>query len=163
MADVQARIAMAFQRFGKRRHIWRDGDLHRNLRMRLYKACVCSVLTYGSEAWTLSAEVTAALNGVNARMVCVITGRTPHEEASAKGKTFDLLQWIRSRACALSVIKRCKLSCARCVCPCTPLASRHLLPSARAKPAPRPSTEFFLQNHSLFSTFPSLQIYLSSS
>ena len=38
MADVRARIAMARQRFGKMCHIWHDVVLHRNLRIRLYKA-----------------------------------------------------------------------------------------------------------------------------
>ena len=48
---------MARTRFGKLRHIWRDGNLHLNLRLRLYRSCVCSILTYGSEAWHLNREV----------------------------------------------------------------------------------------------------------
>ena len=88
MPDVKSRIAMASARFGKFRHIWTAGDLHLNLRMRLYKACICSILTYGSEAWRITAEVAKALNGANARMVIVITGRTPQQEASAKWRTF---------------------------------------------------------------------------
>ena len=31
MPDVRIRIAMARQRFGKMRHIWRDNELHLNL------------------------------------------------------------------------------------------------------------------------------------
>ena len=38
--------------------------LHFNLRMRLYKSCVCSVLTYGSEVWRFTVEVMVTLNGV---------------------------------------------------------------------------------------------------
>ena len=84
------------QRFDKLRNIWRDDNLHLNLRMRLYKSCICIVLTYGSEAWMLTTKVKAALNGANSRMVSVITGNTIHEEAS-NDKTFDLLMWIRAR------------------------------------------------------------------
>ena len=51
MADVRTRIAMARQRFGKMRHLWSDKVLHQNLRIRLYRSCVCSIMTYGSEAW----------------------------------------------------------------------------------------------------------------
>ena len=40
--------------------------------------------------------MSAALNGANASMVSVITGRTIREEAS-DDKTFDLLRWIRAR------------------------------------------------------------------
>ena len=96
MVDVRRRIAMTTQRFGKLRNIWRDGNLHLNLRMRLYKSCICSILTYGSEAWKMTSKVTAALKGTNSRMVSVITGKTIHEEAS-NGKTFDLTMWIRAR------------------------------------------------------------------
>ena len=96
IADVRRRIAMATQRFGKLRNLWKDGNLHMNLRMRLYKACVCSILTYGSEAWKITKTVAAALNGANSNMVSTISGRTAHEEAST-GKTFDVVKWIRSR------------------------------------------------------------------
>ena len=101
MPDVRIRISSARQRFGKMRHILGNKLLHKNLRMRLYKSSVCGVqythiLTYGSEAWTLTKEVCAALNGANSIMVSVITDRTIREEAS-DGKTFDLLRWIRVR------------------------------------------------------------------
>ena len=64
--------------------------------MRLYKSSVCSILTYGSEAWRMTAKVSAALNGANSSMVSVITGKTIREEAT-DGKTFDLVAWIRAR------------------------------------------------------------------
>ena len=64
--------------------------------MRLYKSSVCSILAYGSEAWRLTTKVKAALNGANASMVSIITGKTNREEA-AEGKTFDLVKWIRAR------------------------------------------------------------------
>ena len=96
MTDVQARIARARQRFGKMRHIWGNKDLHVNLRLRLYKSSVCSIMTYGSEAWRLTPTVIAALNGANSSMVSIITGRPIRAETSA-GKTFDLVRWIRAR------------------------------------------------------------------
>ena len=96
MHDVHTRIARAKQRFGKMRHIWASKDLHINLRLRLYKASVCSILTYGSEAWRLTREVCAALNGANASMVSIITGRAIRDEA-AEDKTFDIVKWIRAR------------------------------------------------------------------
>ena len=51
MIDDRTRIARATQCFGKMRHIWGNKELYQNLRMRLYKSSVCSILTYGSEAW----------------------------------------------------------------------------------------------------------------
>ena len=96
MTDVRARIAMTQTRFGKLGHIWHDNDLHRGLKLRLYKTCVCNILTYGSEAWTLSTSITRALNGANTLMMAAITGNNPHQEASAKTRTFGIVMWIRA-------------------------------------------------------------------
>ena len=79
------------------RHLWHDKKLHLNLRLRLYKSCVCSVLTYGSEAWHIDSDTARALNGANAGMVSIITGKSPHQEASKKWQTFDLVAWVRAR------------------------------------------------------------------
>ena len=87
---------MVRQRFVKMRHMWTDKHLHFNLRLRLYRACVCSILTWGSEAWKLNDEASKAINGANSKMLCIITGRTPHQEAS-KESTFSLIMWIRAR------------------------------------------------------------------
>ena len=97
MKDVKTKVARARQRFGKMRHLWEDKRLHLNLRLRLYKSCTCSILTWGSEAWYLKSEVVKKLNGANAQMLCIITGKTPREEATAKTCSFNLLNWIRSR------------------------------------------------------------------
>ena len=56
MADVRSRIAMTRQRFSKMRQIWTDNVLHQKLRIRLYMSCVCSIMTYGSEAWNITRE-----------------------------------------------------------------------------------------------------------
>ena len=50
-----------------------------------------------SEAWTLNTKITRALNGANAQMMAAITGNTPHQEASARTRTFDIVMWIRAR------------------------------------------------------------------
>ena len=97
MADVRTRIAMARQRFGKMRHIWHDNELHANLRQRLYKACICSMLTYGSEAWNITPAISRALDGANVNMMSIIPGKTQQQEPSSKWWTFDLVRWVRGR------------------------------------------------------------------
>ena len=97
MSDVHRRIAMAKARFGKLRHLWSDNNLHLNLKLRLYRSSVCSILTYGSEAWYLTDAVTRALNGANSQMMAIMTGKTQHQEASKNTQTFDLVKWIRAR------------------------------------------------------------------
>ena len=95
--DVKARIAAATSTAGKMRAIWAAKSTPTKLKMRIYKTGVCSRLTYGSEAWRLDSRTCAMLNGANSRMVARITNRTPHEEASAKTRSFDVVRWIRAR------------------------------------------------------------------
>ena len=81
---------MVRTRFGKLHNLWADRKIHFNLRLRLYKSCVCIILTYGSEAWTLDEKTAKKLNGANSQMLSVISGRTQQEQASP-GKSFDLV------------------------------------------------------------------------
>ena len=97
MADVQRRVAMATQRFGKMRHIWKSKSLHIRLRLRLYIASVCSVMTYGSEAWFITDAIRRKINGANSRMLSVITGKTIRQEAIEESCTFNLVRAIRAR------------------------------------------------------------------
>lgn len=64
--DVKRRVAMARQRAGKLRHIWMAGELSLDLKMRLYRSACCSMLTYGSETWTLDEPTRKIINGANA-------------------------------------------------------------------------------------------------
>ena len=95
--DVKRRVAMARQRAGKLRHIWSATELSLDLKMRLYRSACCSILTYGSEAWTLDPTTCKIINGANAAMVSHITQRSIQEEATTGTRTFDLLRWIRAR------------------------------------------------------------------
>ena len=97
MADVERRVAMAATRFGQMRHIWTAKSLHLRLRLRLYIASVCSMMTYGSEAWYMDDEVRRKINGANSRMVSVITGNTQRQEATEATCTFNLVRAIRAR------------------------------------------------------------------
>ena len=45
-------------------------------------------MTYGSEAWHLTADVASALNGANSQMVNVITDNTP--QSGGVGEVEDL-------------------------------------------------------------------------
>ena len=96
MADIERRIAMARTRFGKLRHIWAAPQLPTQLKLRLYRSAICSILTYGSEAWTLDETTTKSLRGANAQMLVHVTGRTHQEEASSSSTTFDVVTWVRA-------------------------------------------------------------------
>ena len=62
--DVRKRIAQAKARAGRLRHILQAEELELDLRIRLYISGCCSILTYGSEAWTLDDKTYNLINGV---------------------------------------------------------------------------------------------------
>ena len=96
LPDIRRRVAMAVQRHGKLRHVWKAHQLHVKLKMRLYMAGICSVMVYGAEAWVLTAEVRRILNGANSKMVAAITKKTIKEEATEETRTYDLVASIRA-------------------------------------------------------------------
>ena len=51
--DVNARIAMAKRRMCELTALWKDRSIPVALKIRLVKALVWTVLSYGAEAWTL--------------------------------------------------------------------------------------------------------------
>ena len=97
MSHVSRRIAMARARLDKLGHLWSDNNLHLNLKLRLYRSNVCSILTYGSEVWYLTTTTKRELNDTNSQMMSIITDKTQNQEASKKSQTFDLVKCIRAR------------------------------------------------------------------
>ena len=94
-ADMRHRMAIAGERSRSLGCLWRDNRLPRSLKLRLYAASVCSTLTHGSEAWTLTPKALATLNGFNSRQLHRITGRSYREEATQP--SYDLLGAVRRR------------------------------------------------------------------
>ena len=72
-------------------------ELALDLKLRLYIAACCSIMTYGAEAWLLDEQARRALNGANAYMLSHITGNPRRQESTADTCTFNLLLWIRAR------------------------------------------------------------------
>ena len=94
--DVKRRIALATTRMGQLRHVF-DSGITFATKMRVYKTAICSLLTYGSEAWDLDAQTQAMINGANARLLSRFTGKDAHQEASVKTRTYDLVRDIKKR------------------------------------------------------------------
>ena len=94
MYDVRRRIGMAMTRMGQLRHVF-SSKIILNLKLKVYKLAVCSLLVYGSEAWNLDQQTCAAINGANDRCLSRLTGKSAHQEASAHTRTYDLVRSIR--------------------------------------------------------------------
>jgi hypothetical protein len=95
--DIKSRILKAQLRCGQLRNMLRSENLSTKLKVRLYVTAVCSLLTYGCEAWDLNEKTVALLNGANARCLSRFTGKDAHAEASARTRSFDLVLAIRKR------------------------------------------------------------------
>lgn len=95
--DIKVTVTMAFSCCDKLRHVLDSPDLSVPLKLRLYQAAVCSVLSYGCETWTLYPAVMRTINGVNNRMIVRFTGKTIPQEARKVSCGFDLVRAIRVR------------------------------------------------------------------
>jgi len=94
---VQYRLALGSSRFKQLLTVWKDKQLDTKLKIRLYKCAVCSVMRYGSDAYTLGSREKAMINGWNSRKLAVITGRDIGDEA--RTPTYNLVNdIIRQRA-----------------------------------------------------------------
>ena len=95
--DVDARVAMAMSRCGKLRHIFDSPHISMKVKLRLYEAAVCSLLTYGCETWDLDTPTIKRLNGANSVMLARITGQSIPAEARSQTTSFNLVKKIRER------------------------------------------------------------------
>ena len=95
--DVARRSSMAKARCGQLRNIFSSPDVTPELKLSIYKSAVMSLMTYGCEAWSMTAKTKAKINGTNARCLARITGRSVHTEASQRTQTFDVIMAIRQR------------------------------------------------------------------
>ena len=95
--DIRRRIDIAQTRAGQLRHVLGNKLIDLNTRLRLYNAAVGSLLTYDSEAWTLTPKTLRMLNGANSRMLSHFTGKSVHDEARDSTTSYNLNLQIRKR------------------------------------------------------------------
>ena len=95
--DVRSRIAQALARCDKLRHVLDSPKLSVQLKLRLYKAAVCSILTYGCETWRLTPPIMRQINGVNSKMLARFTGKPIPQEACPASTSYNLVKHIRIR------------------------------------------------------------------
>ena len=73
--------------------VFKDRTLSQGLRIRLYVACIISILRYCCEAWTFDVKAQRKVNGFNAHCMAVIRGR--EFEEMARDPPYDLVGEIR--------------------------------------------------------------------
>ena len=88
---------MAMSRCGKLRHILDSPHITLKVKLRLYEAAVCSLLTYGCETWSLDSHTIRRINGANSTMLARFTGQSIPAEARPLTTSFNLIKKIRER------------------------------------------------------------------
>ena len=95
--DIKARIAKAQVRCGQLRSIFDSPKLNVQLKIRLYIAAICSLMTFGSETWDLTPAACRLLNNANSLMLARITGKSIREEARTCTTSFNFVHNVRRR------------------------------------------------------------------
>ena len=95
--DVKAHIARAMKRCGQLCNILDSKIIGMKLKLRLYEASVCSLLTFGCETWTLNKQTLSLINGANSRMLARFTGKSIPNEARPATCSLNLILKIRQR------------------------------------------------------------------
>ena len=79
------------------RNVFDAKGIPKKLKLRLYQAAICSILTYGCETWRVTPPVMRQLNGANSKILAHITGKTIPQEARPSSWSFNLVRSIRKR------------------------------------------------------------------
>ena len=93
--SLKHRIDIAWARFAEYWKTLTSAKLPVCMRIRLMRSLVTSSLTYASSAWLFTSKMRQKLNGVNSKMLSLITKRSIHDEA--KTPTFDVVNHVMSR------------------------------------------------------------------
>ena len=78
--DVETRIQQAVRVFGSLKAYWSDKRLNRKLKIRLFKARILPIVTYGCESWTITRKILKNLRGFAARCFSSIAPTDPSNE-----------------------------------------------------------------------------------
>ena len=97
--DVKEKIARALTRCGQLRLFLDSPYLSFAIKLRLYQAAVCSILSYGCETWTLDPVTMRKINGANSKILTRFTDKTIPQEArqATYSVNLNLLRHIRIR------------------------------------------------------------------
>lgn len=123
MAHVEYRVAQAQARFRQLSKVFGNGKLGLKVKLKIYKAAVCSIVKYGSESWRWDEKTKKCITSFNSKCLALFTGRREEEdddeneekrrrrriklEAAAETTTYNLeLDITRRRAAWLGHILR---------------------------------------------------------
>ena len=79
MKEVQKRLSMGSRTFFSLLKIFKSRNVHRNIKVRLYKTIIRTVATYGCEVWTLTSRAANILDRWERKMLRRIYGAVREE------------------------------------------------------------------------------------
>ncbi|XP_044573421.1 uncharacterized protein LOC123257663 [Drosophila ananassae] len=72
--DVESRLCKARSAFGRLHRIWRNQQISRRTKLRIFNACVKSILLYGAETWLTSQRMMSKLQSFINKCLRIICG-----------------------------------------------------------------------------------------
>ncbi|KAH8333438.1 hypothetical protein KR067_003621 [Drosophila pandora] len=72
--DMENRLSKARSAFGRLQRIWRNQQISRKTKLRIFNACIKSVLLYGSETWLTSQRMVLKLQAFVNKCLRIICG-----------------------------------------------------------------------------------------
>ena len=85
---VKHRCDIVWGRFSEYQKTLMATKLPFDMRTRLFNSLIAFSMTYSCEAWMMTPKINQKVNGVNSKMLSLITNRSIHDEA--KTPTFDI-------------------------------------------------------------------------
>ena len=104
--ELETRIGKAATPFGRlRKRVWDNNRLPLPLKIKVYVACILSILLYGSEGWTTYRRQERRLNAFHLRCLRSNLGLTwqdcvPNTEILCKTECLDMRTIFRNVGCA---------------------------------------------------------------
>ena len=87
------------KRYNSLRNILESDEIDLRLKLHLYEASVCLLITFGCKSWILSKDIVQIINGANSGVINRFTGRTtPNHsiQSNPQGQTArqHRLRWV---------------------------------------------------------------------
>ena len=108
--EIKIRIAMAISSMTKLTTIWRNREISFPTKLKLYKALIQTILLYGSESWTLTAETTKRIQSFEMKCYRKLLGISWREHKTNEFVKSQITLLAGPQEPLLTIIKKKKLS-----------------------------------------------------
>lgn len=108
--EIKTRLAMATSAMAKLSKIWRSSDISFPTKIKLFRSLVISILLYGCESWTMTAETSRRIQTFETKCFRRLLGISWKERKTNEYVRSQVAQLAGPQIPLLTIVKRRKLS-----------------------------------------------------